>query len=352
MRHARLTSGLLALAAAAVFALGAVAQDGPAAKTGLRQDVTFTDYSPLSANAELMRRLLSPLAMATIQQNLTRANNVLPAQSIDLAKEKFVLYVPPAAPPKGYALMVFVPPWPEARMPQGWASILDRNGVIFVSAARIDNDASTLGRREPLALLAAYNVMKRYPVDPRRVYVAGFSGGSRIAMRLALGYPDLFKGALLNAGSDPIGIGPPPLPPKDLFQQFQASSRLVYVTGAEDLDTLALDNTSTRSMRRLCVGGVDARATPSTGHEIVGGEAFSQALQSLDGSAAPDEAKLQACRANLDEDLAKQLQAVEALIASGKRAEARARLVKIDAGYGAYAAPRILELAKTCGCGL
>ena len=54
-------------------------------------------------------------------------------------------------------------------------------------------------------VLAAYNVMKRYAVDPQRVFVSGFSGGARVAMRLALAYPDLFRGALMDAGSDPIG---------------------------------------------------------------------------------------------------------------------------------------------------
>jgi pimeloyl-ACP methyl ester carboxylesterase len=342
----------LALAIAAVAGLAAFAEDAPAAKTGLQQEVTFTDYSPLAGNTELMRRLLSPLALEMVHRNLAKSGNALPEQSIDLAKERFVLYVPPTAPPNGYALLVFVPPWPEAKLPQGWASIFDRNGVIFVSAARSGNEDNTLGRREPLAVLAAHNVMRRYPVDPRRVYVGGFSGGSRIALRLALGYPDLFHGALLNAGSDPLGVGPPPLPPKDLFQQFQASSRLVYVTGADDLDTLALDATSTRSMHRWCADNLDAKVTPGAGHDLVGGEAFSQALRSLDVPAAGDAAKLAACRSGMDDDMARQLKEVEALIAAGKRSDARSRLVKIDAGYGAYAAPRSLELAKTCGCGL
>src|SRR5437879_3459051 len=94
-------------------------------------------------------------------------------------------------------------------------------------AARSGNDASVLARREPLALLAAHNLMQRYPVDPERVYVGGFSGGARVAMRLALGYPDLFRGAILNAGSDPIGGAEIPLPPRDMFMRFQSSKRIV-----------------------------------------------------------------------------------------------------------------------------
>ena len=44
-----------------------------------------------------------------------------------------------------------------------------------------------MGRREPLALLAALNILADYPIDPEQVYIGGFSGGSRIARRLASG---------------------------------------------------------------------------------------------------------------------------------------------------------------------
>ena len=59
----------------------------------------------------------------------------------------------------------------------------------------------------PLALLAYENIRRSHTLDANRVYVGGMSGGSRVALRVALAYPDVFRGALLNAGSDPIGDG-------------------------------------------------------------------------------------------------------------------------------------------------
>jgi pimeloyl-ACP methyl ester carboxylesterase len=100
--------------------------------------------------------------------------------------------------------------------------------MIFVTAAQSDNEADVLNRPEPLALLAAHNIMQRYPVDPQQVYVGGFSGGARMALRLARAFPDLFHGALLNASSDPIGNAQIPLPPQELLFQFQESTRIVY----------------------------------------------------------------------------------------------------------------------------
>lgn len=164
-----------------------------------------------------------------------------------------MIYVPPHAPAQGYALMVFVPPWQQATLPSGWAQVLDQYGFIFVSAAGSGNDENHLARREPLALIGVQNVIKRYTVDPKRIFVGGFSGGSRVALRLALDYPDVFHGAFLNAGSDPIGANPVPLPSKDQLFRFQESSRIVYATGARDLFHLSMDAESARSMLKQCV---------------------------------------------------------------------------------------------------
>lgn len=259
--------------------------------------------------------------------------------------------MPSQVPLHGYALLVFVPPWPDARLPQGWAPVLDRYGVIFVSAARSGNDMSPLGRREPLALTAVENIIRRYPVDSERLYIGGFSGGSRVALRLALGYPDIFRGALLNAGSDPIGNADLPLPPKDLFLRFQNSTRLVYATGEEDPGSLALDEQSVHSMREWCVFDVDAEVTRRIGHESAGHEvatpaALSRALHALLNPVEPDPNKLAACRSAIEVKLAAQFRQVESLITSGKHDDAHKLLQQIDVRFGGLAAPRSLDLAQ------
>jgi hypothetical protein len=313
------------------------------APTGLQKDVVFSDYSPLSASTELLRRLVSP---RTAAQALAHATGPVAPQSIDLTAERFLLYVPAAAPAEGYSLLVFVPPWQEAvRLPAGWAAVLDHYGMIYVSAARSGNDESTIGRREPLALLAAYNVMQRYPVNAARVYVGGFSGGARIALRLAVAYPDLFRGVLLNAGSDPLGNAGPPLPPAELFRRFQESSRLVYVTGERDTARQLMDDESLHSMRKWCVFDVDGQITPGVGHEVASAGALSQALRALLIHTAPDAAKLARCRAEIDRELNGELQKAQTLISAGKHGEADQLLKEIDRRFGGLAAPRSLELA-------
>jgi predicted esterase len=308
------------------------------------RDVVFADYSEPASSAELVRRMLSPLAALQLKRQMARTGKQLAGQSIKLSEEKFVVYVPSPQPARGYALLVFVPPWEDARVPPGWTAVLDRYGVIFVSAARSGNDESVFDRREPLALLAAHNAMQRQPVDPERVYIGGFSGGARVALRLALGYPDVFRGAILNAGSDPIGDSHIPLPPKDLFLQFQ-STRLVYVTGEGDAARLSDDMASMHSMKKWCVFDVQSHVVRSGGHEVADSTALAWALSVLMHDARPDATKLGACRLAVEEELNLKLRELDSLAAAGHDDDVQKLLLKIDGRFGGLAAPRTIELA-------
>ncbi|MDQ2877845.1 MAG: hypothetical protein M3R41_02040, partial [Pseudomonadota bacterium] len=187
MTKVTILGALLALSAYAPRSV--VAQDRPGETGGM---TTFQDDTPLASNAELARRLLTPLTSAQLPMRLKAMGKGLREQPVDLAQEHFYLRVPATKPATGYGLIVFVPPWEDAHLPGDWGPVLDRLGLIFISAARSGNDDNPIARREPLAILAAHHAMTHYPVDPSRVIIAGFSGGSRVALRLALAYPDLF----------------------------------------------------------------------------------------------------------------------------------------------------------------
>ncbi len=328
------------------LAAGDVAQAVGSLPAGLQSDVVFADYTPLAGAAEVTRRLMSPLNSLRVNRVLQRSGKTLRAQAIDLAHEKFAIYVPPNQPPEGYSLLVFVPPWPQAEVPRKWIPVLDRHGVIFVTAANSGNEADVLDRREPLALLAAVNAERRYTINPQRVYVGGFSGGARIALRIALAYPDVFQGVLLDAGSDPIGSAEIPLPPADLLHRFQESTRLVYVSGGRDDFHLQLDVSSRKSLLDWCVFDLVTLDMPWVAHELADPGTFNSALHALqEEHKARASNKLDACRARLDKELNAQLSQVDELVARGRMPEARILLQKIDARYGGLAAPRSGELA-------
>jgi len=334
---------LLGLLTLLVWSLLARAAPAPtSAPMGLQRDVVFTEYSPYSRSTELMRRTLSPLAVQRVEQSPESAQ--LRDQAIDLAKEKFAIYVPPDMPAGGYALLVYVPPWEEAGVPKSWMHVFDQHGMIFVTAANSGNVAKILDRREPLALLAAHNVMQRYRVDPQRVYIGGFSGGSRVALRIALGYPDLFQGALLNAGSDTLGDATRPLPPADLFRRFQESMRLVYLTNKQDYLHVSMDLASRHSMQEWCVSDIHAENTPWAGHDAPDAITWSHALGTLDGRDRADEVKLAQCRSRIDQDMNQQLQKIDDLVSGGRKDEAQKLLYEVDGRYGGLAAPRSTDL--------
>src|SRR5882724_8347078 len=339
-----LTQRLLPLFCGAIFTAPAIA-DTAAEFTGLQKDVVFSDYSPFSRSAELLHRLLSPLNADQASKRLAHSAVALRDQPIDLAQERFTVFVPSHSPGQGYGLLVFVPPWENAMLPQGWAEVLERHGVIFVSAANSGNAANILDRRDPLALLAAHNILQRFRVDPERLYIGGFSGGSRIALRLALGFPDVFRGALLNAGSDPIGDAQTPLPPAELFTRFQEMTRIVYISGRNDAVNVDKDAASTRSMLEWCVFDWYAERSPWTGHEVAGPPVLGRALDMLDKHALPNLARLNNCRLRLNQELGKQMDQASDLLDAGNVDGARRLLNKIDARYGGLAAPRSVDLA-------
>jgi hypothetical protein len=308
------------------------------------RDVVFTGYSPLSREAEIGRRTLTPITYALGKIALASSGKELREQQIDVAAERFALYVPAGAPPKkGYGLLVFVSPLREPIRPVLWRSELDRHQMIFVSPADAGNDRPVLDRRVPLALLAYENVKAQYPLDSERVYVGGFSGGSRVAEIAALGYPDVFRGALLEAGSDPIdGESGIYKPAADLFRLFQRT-RLVYVTGERDEINLIDDQASRTSMKANCVFDIDVIVAHRLGHELLDLPNFSRALDALDQRSPPDPGELERCNERLRRELDARFAEVDAAIARGDRDGARGLLKAIDARYAGLAAPRSLE---------
>ena len=193
------------------------------------------------------------------------------------------------------------------------------------------------------------NVLDRYPVDRRRACLRRrlLPAARNTAQELALGYPDLFRGALLIAGSDAIGEAHRPPPSRDLFGQFQAGTRIVYLTGASDPERLAMDRRQPAlDARAWCQFKDIAAFNPlGLGHETPSGADFALALRSLETPKPPDPAKLAGCQAGVERQLTARLGEIDALIAAGRLAEARRKLEAVDRHFGGLASPRSSEMA-------
>jgi len=308
--------------------------------------VAFADGTPLARNGELIERLFSPFASADLAKKNDAAT--LNAFPVDPRNEKFGLYVPAKKPPGGYALLVWVSPLEGAGMPLGWAATLEDRGVIFVTAARSGNETSPLGRRIPLALTAAANVARTYPVDPDRIWIAGFSGGSRIAERMALAYPDVFTGAILDGSADTVPAADIPLPSRENFERFIDRTAIMFSTGQEDRFNTEDARRVASSLLHYCFDRLSLEVRPHEGHQAMNGTSLAKAIEFLEHpreAASPQNRK---CREQLYSRMEAELARAEALAPNGG-GQAREAVRTIDRRYGRLAAPRSLELRARVG---
>jgi hypothetical protein len=175
------------------------------------------------------------------------------------------------------------------------------------------------------------------------------SGGSRTAETIALAYPDVFRGALLNAGSNPIGHESEfRLPPAELFARFQRI-RLAYVTGEKDEEHIHEDELSRESLRSWCVFDEDVWSIPKLGHIPPDGPMMIRALAMLEKKNAVDEGKLAGCNARLQRDLAGKVAEIQAAIDAKDREKARKLLYNLDGDYAGFAEKQILDLDTQLG---
>ncbi len=332
-------------AAAAVLLVGFLTAAAHARTPGLSRDVVFDHPSALTQNRTIATRMLTPLLAEAANRRLDAVAGASELFAIDLAQERFELHVPPGeAPAAGFGLLVFVPPWETQGLPRDWIAVLERAGMIAVVAGRSGNAQNVLGRRVPLALAAYDNLRRTHRIDPARVFVGGFSGGARVALRLALAFPDIFRGALLNAGSDPLGSPGVPLPEAALFARFERDTRLVFTSGTRDTAVADMDRRSAASARELCVSNLVELPIRGGGHEPADARTFARALRELDAPRS-ERRGAETCRSARAAEIAHHLDAIGAQIDAGRLDAAARALGELDTHFGGLAAPRSLELA-------
>lgn len=224
---------------------------------------------------DLARRTASAQDAALI----ARGEMLAPSLSVDPARERFRVVIPAHMPAGGYGLFVYVPPIDQPGLPSEWNSVVERAGMIAISAANSGNGQGAFTRRMPLALIATQGIMQRYTINRDRIVISGFSGGSRVALRLALAYPELFRGALLDAGSDALGT-------VELHRPVEAelaiarTNRFAFVSGAND--STKFDNG--RAVDALCKAGATqtfVREVENLGHDPVPARDLRYALEFL-----------------------------------------------------------------------
>jgi pimeloyl-ACP methyl ester carboxylesterase len=305
--------------------------------TGKFAKVMFTEATPLATNAAMIDRMYGPMDA----EKVARANDAtaLAAIPVDPKAENFGMYVPANKPAKGYGLIVWISPMDEAGMPRGWPDTLEERGIIYVTAARSGNGQSPLGRRVPLALVAAANAMRDYNIDPARVWIAGFSGGARMAERMAVAYPDIFTGAIVDGSADMLGSREIPLPLPANFDRLVERSAFVFSNGRMDDHNVKAARRAISSLEDHCVTRVWSEVRQGEGHEMMGGRSLAKAIDFLDREREPPSAANLQCRDALKEQATRASEESKGLARAGD-ARAEDASAAADRKFGWLAFPR------------
>ena len=198
--------------------------------------LTFTERSPLSTNKEICARM----GWSLLEEEAAKVD-------YNLAQESFEVYVPPTyTGEKPFGLLVFVSPGGGGSLKGNkWQSVIDAHELIWVGPNKVGNDRYNRPRMG-ITIDAAVNMQTRYKIDPNRVYVAGTSGGGRIASMLGVGFPDVFKGGFYIVGCNFYRREPSVeqkgayfprsyyVPPTKYFEMAKKQSKHVFLTGDTD----------------------------------------------------------------------------------------------------------------------
>ena len=197
---------------------------------------------------------------------------------LKLEQEKFYLFVPPGYRGREpYGLMAFINADDRMEVPRDWKGVLARHKLLYVAPQNVGNNQA-VSRRALLTVVAVRKMMELYNVDPKRVYLTGFSGGAKVACLVALAQPELIRGVL------PIcGFIFPSLQEKDrpVLEKAKSQVGIALITGPKDPNHGSIWSGYND---RLVPGKYRAKVfdVPGMGHQIARGQTLHAALNWLE----------------------------------------------------------------------
>jgi dienelactone hydrolase len=113
----------------------------------------------------------------------------------DSTAQQYELFLPPRQTKKPLPVILFISPSKE---PMGWKrfeKLCKQQGILFAGPRGAGNDCSPK-KRVRIVLDVLDDLRRHYPIDADRTYLAGFSGGGRIACAIAFALPEYFGGVM------------------------------------------------------------------------------------------------------------------------------------------------------------
>lgn len=114
----------------------------------------------------------------------------------DSTKTEYDLHVPAnvkATQPAGLILFISAGGGPAGL--GSFETVCNEKGLLFASPHKAGNDTEPK-KRVRMVLDVLDDIRRKHKIDPDRTYIAGFSGGARIACSIAYGLPEHFGGVI------------------------------------------------------------------------------------------------------------------------------------------------------------
>lgn len=198
----------------------------------------------------------------------------------DSHKQRYERFVPlkPKDQKRGHPVVLFIS---ASDAPAGWSqfeAVYRQQGILFASPHGAGN-GTPMPRRVRIVLDVLDDIRREHPVDPDRTYLAGFSGGGRVACAITFALPELFGGVVpICAGGEVRD---------ESWLRHRAIDRLsvAFVTGTNDFNQ--------GEVSRFCgpmFGDIGIRTkvtvVPNLGHGIPDSKSLTPVLEWLDKGAA------------------------------------------------------------------
>ncbi|MBL9117676.1 MAG: hypothetical protein JNJ83_21900 [Verrucomicrobiaceae bacterium] len=243
------------------------------------------------ASAEWKELLVpeSPMQSGTEQMQLRlSAAETPPPYSVK--NESFDLLVPATYDKtKPHGLFIWITAGEKHGIPQAWENVLAEHKLITVAARNSGNKRNIFDRMR-MAIDANDHLRKIYNIDGRRVYIAGFSGGARVASNLSVAFSEMFSGAICFMGcnfylpvkaDDGKTYGESYLPADELLDIAKAACRYVLMTGEKDFNRANI-RAVFDGMEKENFRSVEIFDIPQQGHSLPGVEWLGRAIAFLD----------------------------------------------------------------------
>ncbi|WP_157368614.1 alpha/beta hydrolase [Zavarzinella formosa] len=281
------------------FSLAATSIAAPP-KEGYQTMVAVTAPTRLDWTFALTNRSLDPIP-----------KDFLP--DYDSTRQSFDLFMPPKRDPKKLLpVVLFISPGKE---PAGWKQFetaCKELGFVFIGVREAGNDCP-MKKRVRIVLDVLDEVRRTLPTDPDRTYVAGFSGGGRIACSIAFALPEHFGGVLSFCAAEEFR--------QESWLRQRCIDRLsvAFVTGTEDFNRGEVERWRGPQLKMV---GARSRVwvQDKLGHGIPDGKIIPETLRWLDEGVKPRQElakKYPATRAKTDTEPTRE-DAAKTLLAEGK----------------------------------